>query len=272
MHWVGKDTLCEGIPIPSNIHCSIYLNQYQDCAAASKDQPPSGEAEAFGSAWRKELWWREMAFWPTTQQLLFPIVPTRKWHHQDGHTDASFKEKRYSLISSTDPAIVPNVFSQQAWLLKGLNVMLPQLVSRDTNPWELLWKGCLPIIPLTTASLLCPSPRNSLSATCNVSQVFPYSPRPLLIDNLQSDASSGVLVALRTIIGWKIHQQVHKGKTSSESFHLGKNNANNAPRQSFFLCQTSKMWHLFCLIEFCFFCPPGATDILCVFEGTWDDI
>lgn len=132
------------------------------------------------------------------------------------------KKKILLLIFSTDPAIVPKVLSQLTWLLKGLNVMLPQLVSRDTDLWELLCEGCLPIIPVTTARPLCPSPRNSLSATCNVSQFFPCFLRALLIPNLQSDASSGVLVALRTMIGWKIYQQVGEGKTSSESFHLRK--------------------------------------------------
>lgn len=61
--------------------------------------------------------------------------------------------------------------------------------------------GCLPIIPVTTVRPLCLSPWNSLFATCNVSQFLPCFLRPLLIHNLQSDASSGVLVALRTMIG-----------------------------------------------------------------------
>lgn len=94
------------------------------------------------------------------------------------------RKKILFLISSTDPAIVPKVLSQPSWLLKGLNVMLPQLVSRDTNPWELLCEGCLPLIPVTTVRQLRPSPRNSLSATCNVSQFLPCSLRPLLIHNL----------------------------------------------------------------------------------------
>lgn len=141
-----------------------------------------------------------------------------RWPHR-----CLIQRKKILLISSTDPAIVPKALNQLTWLLKGLNVMLPLLVSRDTNPWELLCEGCLPIIPVTTARPLCPSPRNSLSTTCNVSQFFPCSLRPLLIHNLLSDAFSGVLVALRTIRQWgewKIHQWVQEGKISLEGFHF----------------------------------------------------
>lgn len=98
--------------------------------------------------------------------------------------------------------------------------MLPQLVSRDTNPWELLYGGCLPIIPVATARRLSLSPRNSLSTTRNVRQSSTSSPRPLLIHNLQSDASLGILVALRAKTGWEIHQWVQEGKTSLESFYF----------------------------------------------------
>lgn len=50
--------------------------------------------------------------------------------------------------------------------------------------------GCFPIVPPAAASRLSPSPWNSLSTTCNVSQHFPCSARPLLNQNLKFDASS----------------------------------------------------------------------------------
>lgn len=54
------------------------------------------------------------------------------------------------------------------------------------RPWRGMG-GCSPVVPLSS-SRLSPSRRNSLSATCNVSQRFP--PLSLLNQNLRSYASS----------------------------------------------------------------------------------
>lgn len=117
----------------------------------------------------------------------------------------------------------------------------PLLVSRDTNPWERLHGECFPIIPVATARRLSPSPWNSLSATCNVSQFFPGSLRPPLIHHLQPDASSGILVTLMTKTGSDFSMGTGRYITQ-------RNNTHNATLHSHYPCKTNRIWHFFHLI------------------------